>query len=63
MNVDELRLQDVEGIERRSLMNRDLVDFGAGTPPYSMLLPSILLKSAETALSDKPGVPDRKSVV
>ena len=57
MSVDDLRLEDVEGIERRSLKNPRLVDFGAGTPPYSMLLPSILLRGAVESLKEEPGVP------
>jgi len=57
MNVDELRLQDVEGIERRSLKNPSLIDFGAGTPPYNMLIPSLLRQGADISLNDEPDVP------
>ena len=43
---------DVEGIERRSLGNKDLVDFAIGTPPYELFPLKSLQESCNNFLSN-----------
>ena len=43
---------DVEGIERRSLCNQDLVDFAIGTPPYDLFPLKSLQESCNNFLSN-----------
>ena len=53
-------LEDVEGIERRSLADPDLVDFSVGTPPYCLLRRALLRAGADAVLdasADAAGVP------